>query len=62
MTAAKRLGGRGRRPSKPQMYRDIKRAGISVDALEPMLRRLEQLAGPKRDLATALRRHAEAGR
>jgi len=57
-----RAHGKGRRPGLPAVDRRMKRAGLQLGSYADMVDRLEALGGAKRDLATALRKHAEGGR
>jgi hypothetical protein len=52
---AKRRHGRGRRPTLQELDRRMKRQGLAVGTFDQLVRRVEELAGRKRDLTTALR-------
>jgi hypothetical protein len=54
-SANKRRVGTGRRPKAQVVDRAMKRAGLNTKTFDELMRRLEELAGGKRDLAAALR-------
>lgn len=53
--AEKRRDGKGRRPKAQLVDRQMKRAGLNVGTFDELVKRLEGLAGSKRDLTTALK-------
>jgi hypothetical protein len=53
--ASKRKVGTGRRPKAAMVDRAMKRAALNVGTFDDLMRRLEELAGRQRDLASAIR-------